>query len=373
MHYFVFPSADSWISSGSNNLTGESYKDQNFGQDQILEVGKEFYNTSFDYQNRALINFNGTSFTEMSQSIVNGDIPTDAKFVLKLYESAGNSDLSSEYKIEGAAISESWDEGVGKFGDNPKTTEGCSWENRLFPQGGNATTWSKSTGLPDHGVSTISSNFGSQSFSYNSADINMDITNMTRAWLDGTNKNNGILLRLSGSQETDEVTTANLKFFSRNTHTIYAPRIEVQWDGHAIVTGSATGSLDKLDISGDSDNHIFTIGLKEKYRDTDVIKFRLGARKQYIQKTFSTSFQRASGSFIPEGSGSYAIEDLATGEKVIDFSEYTKLSCDSKSNYFIEHLNGFYPDRFYKILVKVKYDDNQEIIYDNDFEFKIVR
>ena len=113
--------------------------------------------------------------------------------------------------------------------------------------------------------------------------------------------------------------------------------------------------------------------LKEKYRDTDVVKFRIGSRKQYIQKSFSTSVQRASGSFIPEGSGSYAIEDIATGEKVIDFSDYTQLSCDSKSPYFIEHLNGFYPDRFYKILIKVKYDDNQEIIYDNDFEFKIVR
>ena len=367
MHYFVFPSADSWISSGSNNITGESFRDQNFGQDQILEIGKEFFDRSFDYQKRALVNFKGTSFNEMSQSIVNGDIPTDAKFVLRLYEAAGNSDLSSDYKIEGAAISESWDEGVGKFSDNPKTTEGCSWKNRLYPNGGAEVAWDTA------GVSTISSNFGSQSFSYSSADISMDITNMTRAWLDGTNQNNGILLKLSGSQETDEVTTANLKFFSRNTHTIYAPRLEVQWDGHLSAQGDRTGSLEELDVSGNSDNHIYTIGLKEKYRDTDVVKFRIGARKQYIQKTFTTSFQNSSGSYIPEGSGSYAIEDIATGEKVIDFSDNTLLSCDSKSPYFIEHLNGFYPDRFYKILIKVKYDDNQEIIYDNDFEFKIVR
>ena len=50
MHYFIFPSADSWISSGSSNVTGESFRDQNFGQDQILELKKEYFNNSFDYE-----------------------------------------------------------------------------------------------------------------------------------------------------------------------------------------------------------------------------------------------------------------------------------------------------------------------------------
>ena len=44
MHYFIFPSQDAWISSGSNPIDGESFKDQNFGQDQILEVKKHFFN-----------------------------------------------------------------------------------------------------------------------------------------------------------------------------------------------------------------------------------------------------------------------------------------------------------------------------------------
>ncbi len=44
MHHFIFPTQDTWISSGSSTITGESFKDQNFGRDQILEVKKEFYN-----------------------------------------------------------------------------------------------------------------------------------------------------------------------------------------------------------------------------------------------------------------------------------------------------------------------------------------
>ena len=52
---------------------------------------------------------------------------------------------------------------------------------------------------------------------------------------------------------------------------------------------------------------------------------------------------------------------------------YTKLSCDVTSNYFTQWLNGFETDRIYKILIKIKYDDGQEKIFDNDFEFKIKR
>ena len=58
---------------------------------------------------------------------------------------------------------------------------------------------------------------------------------------------------------------------------------------------------------------------------------------------------------------------------MVPFSAYTSMSCDSKSNYFIQWLDGFAPDRVYKILYKIKYDDGQEQIYDNDFEFIVTR
>ena len=94
---------------------------------------------------------------------------------------------------------------------------------------------------------------------------------------------------------------------------------------------------------------------------------------RYIQKTFSTSVQTITGSYIPEGSGSYSIVDVATGESIIPFSDYTKLSCDSTSNYFIQWLNGFAPDRVYKILLKLNGDDGQEQIFDEGFEFIVTR
>ena len=372
MHHFIFPTSDAWISSGSSNIDGTSFKDQNFGRDPILEVKKEFYNSSFDYQTRAIINFTGTDFTSLSSSISSGDI-TSPIFYLRLYEAEGNSDLSTTYKLLAQPISQSWDEGRGKFGDDPKVTNGVSWENRNYPDGGTAVTWSNADGTPSYGGAVHSISSSVQSFSYESPDVEMDITSMVNTWLtssydDGGIDNYGLLLRFSGSQETDSTTFGQLKFFSKDTHTIYAPKLEVRWDDSSF----STGSLISLDVTGSADNYLYMKNLQESYKESDKVKFRVGARKQYIQKNFSTSVQTLTGSFIPENSGSYSIVDMATGETVIPFSDYTKLSCDSTSNYFIQWLNGFYPNRAYKILFKLKYNDSQEQIFDNDFEF-IVR
>ncbi len=47
MHHFIFPTQDTWISSGSNKITGAPETDQNFGKDEILEVKKFFYNNLY--------------------------------------------------------------------------------------------------------------------------------------------------------------------------------------------------------------------------------------------------------------------------------------------------------------------------------------
>jgi len=371
MHHFIFPTSDAWISSGSSHIDGTSYTDANFGQDEILEVKKEFWNSSFDYPTRALINFTGTDFTNMSQSIVVGDI-TSPTFHLRLYEAEGNSDLSTEYKLLSQPLSQSWDEGRGKFGDSPKVTNGISWKNRNYPDGGTAVSWSNADGTTSYGGAVHSVSSSVQSFSYESPDVELDISDMVNGWLGGEITNNGLLLRFSGSQETNSTTFGKLKFFSRNTHTIYAPKLEVRWDDHKPCTGSNTGSLLPITMSGAVDNYLYMKNIKESYKENEKVKFRVGVRKQYIQKTFSTSVQTASGSYIPEGSGSYSIVDMATGETTVPFSAHTSMSCDSTSNYFIQWLNGFYPNRAYKILFKLKLDDGQEQIFDNDFEF-IVR
>ncbi len=366
MHHYILPKQDTWISSGSSTITDESFKDQNFGRDQILEVKKFFYNEEFHHQSRALVQFSGTDFTNMSQSIVDGTI-TNPKFYLKLYEVNGNSELSDTYNLAFQPISQSWVEGTGKFGDNPKNTNGASWKNRSNPIGGDASIWA------DTGVTVLSVSSSTQTFLNESPDVEVEVTDMVNMWLSGQEENYGMLIRISGSQETDESTFCNLKFFSKNTHTIYPPRLEIRWDDHKPVTGSNTGSLNELTMSGLVDNYLYCKGLRESYKENDRVKFRIGSRKKYIQKTFTDSVYISSGSYITEGSGSYAIKDVVNDEFVVPFSDYTSISCDTEGMYFNQWLDGFYPDRVYKILLKLKTDDKQEQIFDEDFEFIIRR
>ena len=178
MHHFIFPTQDTWISSGSSTIDGTSFKDQNFGRDQILEVKKFFYNTSFHHQTRALVNFEGTDFTELSKSVANGTI-TNPKYYLRLYEAEGNAELSEEYKLAIQPLSQSWVEGTGKFDDNPKNIIGCSWINRDNVINGDTTTWAA------EGVTVLNVSQSVQSFDNESSDINVEITDMVNMWING--------------------------------------------------------------------------------------------------------------------------------------------------------------------------------------------
>ena len=415
MHHFILPTQDTWISSGSNKITGESFREGNFGKDEVLQLNKIFQNSSFEHQTRALVDFSGTDFTALSQSIDNGDIPTSAQYYLRLFETEGVSESSEEYVLNAFPLYNSWKEGKGKSSLNPINKFGDSWLNRDDRKSATEISWSYRQSAIDEGIpgdedgdgidfveyhvtftnaGQVFGNvtgsdflggadggggvwinrkgyFASQSFSSEPADVEMDVTDMVNKWFSGEAENYGMLLKFSGSQETNESTFGNLKFFSRESHTIFQPKLEVRWDDHTACSGSNTGSLTELTMSGVTDNYIYMKNLKESYRGSEKVKFRIGARKRYINKSVSTSVQSIIDSYITENSGSYAIKDIATDEFIVPFSEYTFLSCDDSGPYFNQWLNGFYPDRNYKILLKLKYNDGQEQIFDDNFKFNI--
>jgi len=300
-------------------------------------------------------------------------------------------------------ISGSWEEGTGKLGSDPIVSDGVTWTHKdyrtpslswsLYDNDGTAGTRVSSGSRPAHSIfenggGTFYTGSGfeaTQSFSYESPDIRMDVTDLVHKWLSGSTyvtnpepfpnsvANEGLIVKFTGSMEsTSSTDRGNLKFFSRNTHTIYPPKIEVVWDDH-IGPPNYTSSFTALDMTGEVDNYVYVKGLRESYKETETAKFRVGARKKYVGRTFSTSVQTITGSFIAEGSGSYSIVDIHTGETIIPFGDYSLLSLDSSSMYFNQDLNSFQPNRIYKILLKVKYNDGQEIIYDDDYEFKIER
>ena len=397
MHFYIFSEKDTWL----NEMTSS----QNYGGDEILELGKDISTAgetaALNGVTRVLSKFNFSGTDGLSDMISKGLIPTvgtgsgQAKIYLRLYNTEAHG-LSTEYNIAAYAVTQDWDEGPGKYHQDPIVEQASSWEWANYDNsrawsglGDSLTTGSRTAGggswFPSDSeylsgfVGTKKGDlYGTQSFSYESPDINMDVTDICRAWLNNDQTNNGFILKFSGSQETNTTTQGNIKFFSKDTNTIYAPKLEVRWDDHNPITGSVTGSMEELDLTGEADNILYVKRLKERYKEGERVKFRVGGRKRYIDKTFTTSIHYASSSYIAEGSGSYSIIDQSTGDTIVPFEvsggvSYTQISADSSSMFFTQYLDTFEPNRIYKILLKLKTNDGQEQIFDDDWEFAVVK
>ena len=104
-------------------------KTQNTGLDEVLEVTKFFdedTETIHTGNSRILTKFD---LSEISASIVSGDIPTNAVYQLNLTSTEAN-EVLTEYELEVYPISQSWAEGSGQFFNSPIGTDGCSWQRR---------------------------------------------------------------------------------------------------------------------------------------------------------------------------------------------------------------------------------------------------
>lgn len=186
--------------------------------------------------NRALVQFD---IDAISQSIANGDIPTSSLgFNLKL-NVAREFNLPIKYQVFAFPIAESWVMGDGYISDNG-STQGASWDYRDYQNG---TLWAVT------GSSYIQSVSATQSFDYQVGDINMDITPIVNYWLSGS-PNYGLVL-ISSDEFQPTGSGMCLRFFSKDTNTIYEPILDVGWSDALYITGSVgTASANISTVQG---------------------------------------------------------------------------------------------------------------------------
>jgi len=350
MYHFIYPSKDAYIYELNDN------SEKNFGGDNTLVLKKEFDTDTLKGVSRVLLQFD---LAELSQSIVSNEISSSAKYYLRLYEQK-TSELSPEYSLATFPLSSSWEDGTGYTTQDPNSRNGVSWERS--DESFDNTNWSGGAWITGSGEC-------SQSFSYESPDVNMDVTDIVNNWLDGTISNNGLILKWSGSQEDSSTETGDINFISSNANSIYSPKIEVGWDSHTTI--GDTG-LTQLTIDGTKDNYLYMINLRDTYKETEKPRFRVGARERYQTKSASTTKSTTSPLYVPEGSGSYSIIDVETGATIVPFGDYSLFSSDSGSNYFKQDLRGFINNRSYRIILRLKTDNNKLRIFDDNFNFKVV-
>ena len=169
-----------------------------------------------------------------------------------------------------------------------------------------------------------------------------------------------------------------MKFFSKETHTIYPPKLEVEWDDSVWNTGSLE-SLSSTDLERLT---IYFKGIRPEYKEKSKVRFRLVGRELYPTRGFNTTPAALTVKTLPSGSrllehGTYySIEDSVTGETVVPFSTGSIVSCDTQGNFFNIDMNAFQPERYYKFLIKVVSGSGADQlfnIYDDGYEFKVVR
>jgi len=354
------------IASSKDATLYEDDFDQNTGLDEILEIRKYLYEDSY-YSSRILTKFD---LSDISESITDGTIVSPT-FYLNMYTTDA-SEIPLEYSIYGYMVSESWDMGVGKYGDSPASTDGVSWQYRSVDSEDEwlTSSWaSGATGYYNGGGQWYTGSAVSQSYSYQKADIQMNVTEIVNNWLSGDIENDGFIIKRSVEDEESYEALGSIKFFSKESHTIYQPTLEIRWDDSSYITSSLTpvvvGSILLDDIN------IAMRRMRPKYHLDEKAKFRINPRELYPTKTFATSSALMTVKYLPTSSY-YSIIDANSGLEIIPFdTEHTKMSCDSNGNYFDLWMDQFEPERYYKILFKV-INDEYERIFENRFMFEVV-
>ena len=375
----------------------ERTESKNTGLDSLLELSHELVGSASRYNSRILMKFD---FTDVQSRINTGKISQNAKYYLSM-KSAYVQEIPQEYTIYAYPVSSSWTNGTGRFFNTPVTTDGVSWKYRTSRAVGTewdipptlvnlewdeiSQTWVDAAILFGANLSAnVTSSYWSkegggtwwdydnvectQSFSFESSDLYMDISQIAKKWVTGSGRfeNDGIILKFSDEIEGSLQNLTSLRFFGTDSNTIYVPRVHVVWDDSSFVTGS-------LPILSEENTNL-NVKLKKNYSQDEKAKIRIYANQKYPQKTYTTQSYHTVNYSLPSSSY-YQILDAHTDEVIIPFdSTGTKISCDGTSSYFNLWMNSFQPERFYRVAIKIETDGGDTVqIFDNNHYFKVTR
>jgi hypothetical protein len=390
MIYVIYPEKDATIY--------ERTESKNTGLDSILEVSHILIGTASRYNSRVLMKFDTSQIEEQVSA---GKISENARYYLIL-KTAEVREIPQEYTLYAYPVSSSWTNGTGRFVNNPIVNDGVSWRYRTSANVGTewdippttaslewddtSETWIQDDGIWGNNTPTanVTSSYFSkegggtwwdydnvectQSFSFETQDVYMDITPIFRKWITGSGRfnNDGLILKFSNELESSFETINSLKLFATDSNTIYVPRIHVIWDDQLFLTGSLT------EVGENSLN--LNVKMKKFYSQDEKAKIRIYANERFPQRSYTTQSYHMINYHLPSSSY-YEIRDAHTDEAILPFnSTGSKISCDENGNYFNVWMNAFQPERFYRVVIKVERDGGDVVeMFDNNYYFKVTR
>ena len=384
-YYSIFPEKDATIYSHPDRIG------LNTGRDEILELleekdsGKEIY-----YPSRFLIKFKNSEIKDVIENKLTGvarAVKTgNCQVNLEVF-AAEHKSLHTNHIVQAYAVSQSWDEGTGRFLNNPTSSNGLTWQMRTDTGSSARAIWAtssfavNSTGsscgfmVSGGGTWWTGTNYVAENSFQNAdnLDLDLNVTNLVQyfsaSYYQGATyptgiENEGFIIKKPIATECDaSASFGELQYYSVDTHTIYPPKLTFKWDDSSY---SHSGTILSSSLFLALYDNQETFQRKSKQR------FRLTTRKKYPDRAFVTSSNYLNTAYLPETSY-YSLRDATTEEIIVPFdTSYTKLSADGEGMYFDLHMEGLQPERYYKLQFRV--DSNEGInIYDEDYYFKVVR
>ena len=380
-YHFLFPEKDTTIYSHPYR------QDLNTGIVETLSLASEKgADDNLYYPSRILLKFKDSELIEVLRDKVSGSFSAS----LKLYATEYSQNLPVSQTIELYPLYENWENGTQRYLERPYNngvvSNGASW---LYSDNGtNTTSWSNlttgttasfsgSTSPISGGIWYTGSGFETtQSIEItHNFDLNFNVTNQIQkfsaslfalqTYPDGIS-NNGFIIKRENDVFNNSTTQGTLKYFSLDTNTIFSPTLAIKWDDSSYITSSGATILTSGKIQLNINNN------KGTYRQVEEPTFRINSRKQFPDRTFTTSSNYLDVNYLNSASY-YSIEDYTSKEIIIPFdTEFTKLSADSEGMYFKLDMQGLQPERYYRILIR--HDNNDGItVYDDNYFFKVIR
>ena len=381
-HYFLFPEIDTTLYSHPDR------SEMNAGSDEILEIVKERGVTNnILYPSRIILKFKNDDIKSVISDTIGHSNFINTNVNLQL-TAAEPKNLLSTLNLELFALSQSWDEGTGRYSNLPTSSNGASWKFRnnttvstpwltsSFASGTTGSVSNASGITKGGGVWYTGSGFTTtqQFLVGDSLDTNFNVTDIVKkfsASLFNSSTyptgivNNGFLIKKPNIvEENTSASFGELQDFSVDTHTIHPPKLCFKWDDSTHDKQSSAKQSGELFVS--------LYRNKEEYNQNDEAIFRIHVRDKYPTRQFASSSNFLNVGYFTTASY-YSVRDAHTEQEIIPFdTSYTKLSADNDGMFFKLFMKGLQPERYYRILFKHINNDGTKV-YDDKYYFKVVR
>ena len=419
-YYSIFPEKDATIYSHPDRIN------MNTGRDEILELVEEKATTGETYfSSRILIKFKSTEIRDIIENKIRFYVQTgngtgapltgqeintsNVEVSLNLF-AGENKRLTSDHTLVAFPLSQSFDEGTQRYDANPPSVStgsfqpanGVTWQHRTIATSSAWPTSNATFGMGASGSYSLQAGGGvwytgsgfraeSTFLSVDDLDLEMDVTSIIQKFSASFYQsadyptgipNNGFIIKKPREIEEDGFGFGQLQYFSSDTHTVYPPKLTFKWDDSFRVPASLSSGNILRPSAGAVGQDLFLAlyNNKGEFQRKSKQRFRLTVRKRYPDREFTTTTNFIKTKYLPRTSY-YSVRDAETDEVIIPFdTEYTKLSADAFGMFFDLWMEGFQPERYYKLMFRVDnslpagtFGETSTIIYDEDYFFKVVR